>query len=690
MKYKYPFTKQEGLKNCACACIQMIVKYYKGYISMSELENLLSTNKDGTSAYKIVEGLRKLGFESQGIKTTLNEISPQNLILPCIAFVTIDKKYNHYVVIYKINFNKKKILIADPASYLKYLSFDEFEEIWNNVLITMYPVKNITRNKEINFKDFISENKILFSDNFLSFLIISLCIVILTLISSLGIKYFYECINKDKNVLFLVFSFFLIIELFKIISEFLRNKLLIFVNKKLDISMNMEVYKKVINLPYQYYRNRTTGEIISKISELGKVRTFVNNIVVIIFLDVPIALVAGIILYFIEEKLFFLSCVIFVNYVLIFLLSKHYFEKVITNYYNKKAELISFMHESINGFETVKGLNIEKNIIKRYEHKYIDYLRKIVKIDNFINTQRLFKDLNENIGQLIILFIGIILISDGKILISDYLAFNSISMFFFSPIRNILSLDLSYEEAKKAYKNAYEIICDDKKQISNKKTNGNIKVNSLTYYFNDKKKVLDNINLEIKEGEKILITGKSGSGKSTLMKIIKKYYEVEYGKVKIGNIDVNDTCKTDNLILYVSQNEVLFTDTLYNNLSLYNVDIDRIAKVLEECYIDEFIDKNLGCNMLIEENGFNISGGQKQRIILARALLQEFNILIVDEGTSQIDVNLERKILKNIFKNYKSKTMIFISHRLENMDLYDRIIELKEGRVIKDIKKCKT
>jgi ABC-type bacteriocin/lantibiotic exporter with double-glycine peptidase domain len=252
-------------------------------------------------------------------------------------------------------------------------------------------------------------------------------------------------------------------------------------------------------------------------------------------------------------------------------------------------------------------------------------------------------------------------------------------------------LILSCKSSKdNAYKNAYEIIYDDKKQVNIKNDNGNIKINNLTYYFNDKKKILNDIDLEIKEGEKVLITGKSGSGKSTLMKIIKKYYEIEYGKVKIGNIDVNDICKDDNLILYVSQNEVLFTDTLYNNLGLYNVDIDRIAKVLEECYIDEFIDKNLGCNMLIEENGFNISGGQKQRIILARALLQKFNILIVDEGTSQIDVNLERKILKNIFKNYKSKTMIFISHRLENMDLYDRVIELKEGRVIKDIRKCKT
>ena len=106
------------------------------------------------------------------------------------------------------------------------------------------------------------------------------------------------------------------------------------------------------------------------------------------------------------------------------------------------------------------------------------------------------------------------------------------------------------------------------------------------------------------------------------------------------------------------------------------------------CNIDEIISKNrLGYNLLIEENGFNLSGGEKERIILARTLIRNFNILIIDEGLSQLDVNMERKILKNIFEKFKNKTIIVISHRLENIDLYNRRIYMKDGIVIDDAKK---
>ena len=113
--------------------------------------------------------------------------------------------------------------------------------------------------------------------------------------------------------------------------------------------------------------------------------------------------------------------------------------------------------------------------------------------------------------------------------------------------------------------------------------------------------------------------------------------------------------------------------------------MNYFLEVCKNCYIDSIINKsNLGYNMMIEENGFNISGGEKQRIILARTLLSPFNILIIDEGTNQIDINLERKILKNIFKLYKNKTIIFITHRLDNIDLFDNFFELNDGNMVRN------
>ena len=129
---------------------------------------------------------------------------------------------------------------------------------------------------------------------------------------------------------------------------------------------------------------------------------------------------------------------------------------------------------------------------------------------------------------------------------------------------------------------------------------------------------------------------------------------------------------------------MLFNDTLYNNLIFDNSDSFKLLDVTKICCIDEVMDNNLGFNMLIEENGFNLSGGERQRIMLARSLLRNFNILIIDEGLNQVDIDLERKILKKLFKYYKNKTIIVISHRLDNLDLFDNLIQIEKGKVVRN------
>ena len=193
---------------------------------------------------------------------------------------------------------------------------------------------------------------------------------------------------------------------------------------------------------------------------------------------------------------------------------------------------------------------------------------------------------------------------------------------------------------------------------------------------------LKDINIDISKGEKVIITGHSGSGKSTLLKILMKFYNDYEGKITINghNIKAVDPC-----ISYISQNEKIFSDTIYNNIVLDNS--NDLNKVVELCHLDELIDSNLGYNKVIEEDGFNISGGQKQRIVLARTLLKDFEILLIDEGMNQIDINLERKILKKIFNVYKDKTIIIVSHRLENLDLFDRLITIEKGIITRNIKK---
>ena len=177
-----------------------------------------------------------------------------------------------------------------------------------------------------------------------------------------------------------------------------------------------------------------------------------------------------------------------------------------------------------------------------------------------------------------------------------------------------------------------------------------------------------------------MVIGASGSGKSSLFKLLLKYYKAEKNSIMIDNIDINDI-DINGDICYISQNEMLFNTSLYENLIL-----DSKTKQKEVNEISHKVYLNKDYQMLIEDNGFNLSGGEKMRVVLARTLLKKPKILIIDEGLNAVDVNLERKILKNILN--MNMTIIFVSHRLDNMDLFKRVVELKEGRIIKDVSIC--
>ncbi len=232
----------------------------------------------------------------------------------------------------------------------------------------------------------------------------------------------------------------------------------------------------------------------------------------------------------------------------------------------------------------------------------------------------------------------------------------------FNSLRRISEL---YELEKDSY--------DSKLELS-----GDIKVSKLSFAYHPYCKVLDNFSLKIERGKKVMIAGPSGSGKSTLAKLLMGYYDSSPKQIYLDDKDITTYLKgsVKRQISYVSQQELIFTDSLYNNIVLGRKISDELYT--EACYIaniDRLADK-YDKYMLIDENGNNLSGGEREQIMIARALLARGNILILDESLGEMDVSLERNILQRMFAFYKEKTIIVISHRLDNADLYDKVVNL--------------
>lgn len=677
---KYPFIKQSEQKDCGATCIAMILKYYGSYVSMEELRNVTNTDRYGVNLYDLIQTLKQYGFEANALEGTIDQLKQEEIIYPLIAFLKTNN--GHYIVVYKIDFKKNKITIGDPATKLKTIPLNDFVKEWGNIIVTMYPIKKLPykpeKIKPIEFiYHFLKDQK----SNIYQALIFSLFITIFTVCSTYYFQFIIDSIGKNKKLLFIFISFILL-GIIKEITLYMKNKLFNYIKYKMDIDMNYDVYKKMIYLPFKYYADRTIGDIISRINNLNNVKEFICDITLYYLNGIIISIITILLLFTINSKLLFLTILNILIYSIISITFNKYFKNKIIEIQENKAQEVSYLTETISAYNTVKGINLYKYVLNKYKNKLRIYCFKYLKTKNINEIMKTIENIITLIFSSFIIYKGAIMISNNEISLGKLITFNYLVSYLFEPIKNILDSLLSINEIKSSIKRVIDLYYYDENEPQNKIDKGNIKIKNLNFSYNYKN-VLKNINLSINQNEKLMVIGESGSGKSSLFKLLMKYYKVNSNSIKIDNIDINDI-NINKDICYISQNEVLFNTNLYENLVLdSNVKQNEVDEISNKVYINKFNYK-----MLIEENGFNISGGEKMRIVLARTLLRKPKILIIDEALNAVDVNLERKILKNILN--MEMTIIFVSHRLDNMDLFNRIIELKEGKIIKDVSICNT
>ncbi len=317
---------------------------------------------------------------------------------------------------------------------------------------------------------------------------------------------------------------------------------------------------------------------------------------------------------------------------------------------------------------------------------YNNYLNTSYDFAKKINCKKTIDNTVSSIITLIIFTFGGVLVINGDMKLSSLISFNTIIFYNISSLKNILNFDIIYKKSKIIIERINELlnikeenIHFDLNPINSLK--GDLIIKKLSFKYGEQN-ILNNLNLSIKEGNKVLITGNSGCGKSTLAKLIAGYLETNKNKIFIGTRDIHDInlWNLREQITYVSQDEYVFNNTLIENINIRKArDINKIREICECMLIDEITcKKKSGYNMLLEENASNISGGERQRVILARTFLKNSSIYILDETFSQINIEKERIILKNIFEKFKDKMIIVISHRFDNSDLYDDVYNLEE------------
>ena len=680
---------QDGFKECGSACLLSIIRYYGGNVSMERILELTKTGKDGTNFHNMSLAGLELGMMSKGyFIDNINDLD--NIEKPFISQIVINN-YHHFVVVYKIN--GEKITIMDPAKGMENISISEFLKIFTGYILIMEPIKKLPIYNDNNYllntiKEIIISNKKII----INLILLTLITTIFMCLYSYHFKIIIDkVIDTNKLNLLIVVIIFAFVEVIKLVSEFLRNNLLLYLEQKIDLSIITNTINKIISLPYSYYKNRTTGEIITRVNDLFYVKNAISKIIVNIFLDIILVISAFIILFSINKTMTVYLIFVVIIYLILFRVFKNSIKQMTNKIQEDSATVNSSLVETISGYDTVKGLNLENAFKNKINKQYLNMINDNLIMSRINNYQEFLRDLFEGIIVLLVMYLGATYIMDKSLTIGSLITYNSIIYYFLNPIRNTVDFYKELFYVKNSIKRINNIL-NLKYESQMKKTglvvNGKIEFRNLSFSYNGVRNIIDNFSLKIDDKSKVLILGDSGVGKSTLLKLVYKYYETPRGMVYINDKDIQDFELGDirSNITYVSQNEILYTDTIKNNIIL-NRDIseEEYLKVSRLVYVEDIILKNkLSYDYMLEENGANISGGQRQRIILARALLKKGKVILIDEGLNEVDPGLEKKILKNIFREYEDRTFIIISHRKDNIEMYDKVINVSgnEGKEV--------
>ena len=330
---------------------------------------------------------------------------------------------------------------------------------------------------------------------------------------------------------------------------------------------------------------------------------------------------------------------------------------------------------------SINNLNIKESRLKVLENHLCSYLKDTFNLSMFLNKSLSIKNTINEISYFIINTWGFFLVLHGNLEITRLITFNTLLGFFTDPIKSMIDSLPKYNYLKATYAKINDFLSVSKENVGIKSDliSNDILVEDISYSYNKVSNILSNSSFYIPAGSFVSLSGPSGTGKSTICKIILKIINDYEGNIKIGGENLKDISIAtirDN-ITYVCQEEHLFTGTIKENILINrNIDNKYFQKICDICFIEEIVNKKpLRYETTISDYASNISGGEKQRIILARALLKNAKILILDEALSEVDKELEEKVIRGIKEEFKDKTIIYITHKKHN-NLFDKVISI--------------
>ena len=685
---KVPYIGQLTQTECGLCSVAMLLGYYGRHVKVSDLRVRYEIGRDGLKLSELNSVLQENGMDTHIYKAKFKHLT--NDKCPMIAFW----ENKHFVVIESIT--DKEVKVVDSALGRVKLSHEEAEERFSGFILTATPNENFQKtpkpkNVWFNYAYLLFNNKGLF----IKVLLLSLLSYVFTILTPMFIQTLIDSAVSGQQTFLTSGSYVKIFGLLfgaivvYTLILFLSGQKTLDYSRHIDNSINRGLFGRILQLPSKFFEIRSSGDILFRVQSLSLIRDMFAQKVIRFIMNIgAILVILGYIAHI--SKILALCCI---GYFVLSGVAIIYTRKKVleTNQSEivEMSKLQAIQTEMIYSISDIKLTATEDAVYDKWDKQYQRANDKHYATQKFQNIHTTFINMINTLGPVLLFAIGMMLCAQGALTIGAVIAvyssantYMSLCVSTFTSIDDFLLSSQYIDRVREITEEPVEAVPEDPQAAD---CGGDIELNNISFsYTNHSPKVIDNVSMKIKSGQKIAIVGPSGSGKTTLGKLILGLYKATEGEVYYDGIRSDEIDKKEfrRHVGVVPQDMVLMNKSIQENITLDREDItDEMVREAAKyaCIDDEIEAMPMKYNTIVSDMGTNISGGQKQRIALARALINKPKLLFLDEATSSLDA-----INEHIISSYVQGcgcTQVVIAHRISTVMDADKIFVMKDGHI---------
>lgn len=690
-KITTPEVFQTEAAECGAASLSMILRYFKCELPMEQIREVCGVNRDGCSAADLVMAGRRFGLESKGFKVELEKL--KDAPKPCI----LHWNFNHFVVLERIT--SKYAVINDPSEGHRKITLAELDDAYTGVILTFTPGPDFKENKMPSGLYHIFKDRMGMDKTAVTYLVLVGVLLMLPglMLPVLSEKFIDNVLSSSVGYTLSIVSCMGLVYIFQLVFTYYRSAVLSKFKTKIALISSSSLIKKALKLPVAFYDQRYAGELSRRIEINSEVNDFLAGNLTEMFLNVFTSIAYLVLMFIYSPTLALIGIAGAATNIIVSNRVLKPVEELNMKSRQDQCRMSGMLAAGISVADSIKASGVENEYTADIQGVYA---RTTISEQKLGFTKQIVSALPgacTHVFTVIIMAVGGMYIIRGDITVGALTAFMQLFNSYINPLNQILGFAQSIQQMKAGYAKIEDIENakidarfkeNEARENStlNRKLQGRIRVNNLVYGYNTGlAPIVKNLSIGIEPGMRIAIVGSSGSGKTTLGKLISGTLEPWAGQITIDGIPLYDIPHNwlSSSMAVISQKTYIFQGTVRDNLTLWNNEYpeEQIYQAVADADAASIInDLPDTYDCMLSEGGRRLSGGQRQKMEIARALIKDPSIIIMDEATSAMDEISEKKVMSNI--RARACTCIIIAHRLSAIRDCDAIIVLDDGNIV--------